>query len=435
MANAVRRASLHRGFTLIELLVVVAIIAILAAMLLPALGAAREKARRSSCLNNLKQQATAVEAYAADYSGYYPNWPGIPTTDLRGNGTAGDVGEERGLFTDALLGRTVQTTPFLDSSGSGQSKNGFDQVVLHTLGNWRSIAMVSVDGGQTLTGPNGSTSFLVPIKMGATLYGGYIQDYRSLYCPSGIGMVSPTHGCNQPFIGSPYNRLTEPDPASLDLQDLRGVSRYCRSGGKDLFYASYTGVSHDLNNILSSTYGDAVTLRSQYNYRPNIFSQADNDTPLSRLYALPGTSPLATAKAGRQFFPTQKALGNRALLSDTFEKDADALTLQLSAVQLHTGRYAAGNQCHRDGYSVVYGDGHAAWLGDPQQQIAWWVCRSRNSAGTTAYNRLDSPALWRAWAIYPAAVPGLDGAQRIWHQMDVSAGVDSAAVISDAPSF
>jgi prepilin-type N-terminal cleavage/methylation domain-containing protein/prepilin-type processing-associated H-X9-DG protein len=80
---AITERFVHCAFTLIELLVVIAIIAILAAMLLPALGRAKESGRRIACLNDLRQLGVAAYMYVNDNQGIYPprsetnRWPNV----------------------------------------------------------------------------------------------------------------------------------------------------------------------------------------------------------------------------------------------------------------------------------------------------------------------------------------------------------------------
>ena len=75
----------RRGFTLIELLVVIAIIAILAAILFPVFARAREKARQSSCLSNVKQLSMGVLQYVQDWDEMLPVYynPFVPDTTAR----------------------------------------------------------------------------------------------------------------------------------------------------------------------------------------------------------------------------------------------------------------------------------------------------------------------------------------------------------------
>ncbi len=133
-----------RKFTLIELLVVIAIIAILAAMLLPALSAARESAKGAQCIGNMKQIGLAMTTYLQDNketyvvyryaAGVLPNPPyKVPSTDsvswvlvLLVNGYIGDVQASNGDASYFDQARLIFRCPSMQSGRGNNQESGWD---------------------------------------------------------------------------------------------------------------------------------------------------------------------------------------------------------------------------------------------------------------------------------------------------------------------
>ena len=448
---------LFSAFTLIELLVVIAIIAILAALLLPALAAAREKARRVACMNNLNQIGKAFVSYTGDYGGYVPagqSWCVSPQVEYFDDWNAWeDANEYYTASRGGTASETIHVHQWQDIGGSDKGEY------------FRCLA-----SGPAFEDFPGKQLKMAPRGLGHLLVGGYLGDAGTFYCPTNAALRYSSQG-RYLQSGGLATSVMGPLGTPTYLGPFQTLGDWKLSGGRDGkalthgpwpdYYYTYAGPSHSYYKY------NYRSILCHYNYRCipipvgyvayNWFKKGripTVDTPVTVGY----TKPLLSSTLNAPPLKTVRMLGARALACDSFERlnnertyDSDpvdgtdfAAAAQLLGASPDSARLTElrgfGFYSHREGYNVLYGDGHAQWYGDPQQRIIYWDHPDPvGVAGQTSYGGWGlqgwhSVGLMMQDTHYSTHYPIYEqGPLLLWHQLDVAGEVDVDAPMGPYP--
>ena len=272
-AEGLRAVRKRKGnaFTLIELLVVMVIIALLVGLLLPALGRAREEARKTQCRSNLRQIGLAITMYAGDNSSYTPAVYGNTVSGQEWLGIHEYMTQDRQLYTmgpeygggrDAFAGQLYLTWVVRQGALDRYPGGGGVQPWTDWMTNAPDDMWYQTGAGLSVPGAGG-----VPTGLGLLLVGGYLtqQGGAVLDCPSRRVDVGGTH----PGLsgGDPIQKRNQ---NLLDWTRLDHDSPFLTTAGGSKWGTSSKYGTHSYNYV--SPYTSTASWRWVMRYRGNIES-------------------------------------------------------------------------------------------------------------------------------------------------------------------
>jgi prepilin-type N-terminal cleavage/methylation domain-containing protein len=393
------------AFTLIELLVVVAIIAVLAALLLPALTAARERARRASCGSNLDQMGKAFEIYLGQFGDYYPGGPtwsmGYYNPAFQ-NPTTGTV---RPDFVDNWLERFtafntstqrwegvyLRNASWLESYSNDYSHYQAEIASPNCIGQGAFL-----NNNLAFPAADQNSLKLCPYGLGWLLYTQALPDARALYCPSAAdqdwwfdwGLNIPDAGGEGAKVPRSYSTTATTARYVTMRNNLHAWNDKLRdwytaggTSGDTLIHGNWgTNMPNARNSGDRNVAGYLVY--SQYSYRNQPifqndgysrltgqpdnsglrpYQRADGAYPRSIPFTISFTSPRVKSEYMCPPFKTPRQLGTRVLVVDSIEKGPDSVVPGF------------GMKAHKDGYNCLTGNYATVWYSDPSQRIIYWT--------------------------------------------------------------